>query len=58
MQMHCKRFLGAFTMRLHYKTEVLGDDMTTTRPAPTGSRIGALDVVRGVAILGTFASNV
>lgn len=31
---------------------------TITRPEGTAERIGALDVLRGLAILGTFATNV
>ncbi|MEU6127551.1 DUF418 domain-containing protein [Saccharopolyspora sp. NPDC047091] len=46
-------------MQLHdNEWHVLGDSMTITSPAPAGNRMAALDVVRGVAILGTFGANV
>jgi len=31
--------------------------MSVAEPAPAGGRIAALDILRGIAILGTFASN-
>ena len=59
MQLHCQRFAPLFTMQLYgNEWHVLGDSMTITSPAPAGNRMAVLDVVRGVAILGTFGANV